>query len=205
MIEKKWLSVLVLFATLGCVGAHRFYVGKIATGLLRVIIVLGIVILFLSMVSTGIESGVNLLTNPSFWVGLLPMVNSSTLVSDIDIGPGRGSIFLIFILGFLAFHIIDTILVASGRFSDAKGNALAAPDAKDSYKWSSTVLFAMLWGLFGAHRFYVRKTGTGIIWFCTLGLWGVGALVDLIMIARGSFKDKDGNKIAVPRLECVES
>lgn len=53
-------------------------------------------------------------------------------------------------------------------------------------------LLCFLFGHFGVHRFFVGRTGTGILWLCTLGLLGIGTLVDLIMIIVGTFKDKDG-------------
>jgi TM2 domain-containing membrane protein YozV len=48
-------------------------------------------------------------------------------------------------------------------------------------------------GTLGIHRFYVGKIGTGILYLLTGGLFGIGWLVDVIMIAVGSFKDKAGN------------
>ena len=39
-----------------------------------------------------------------------------------------------------------------------------------------------LFGFTGAHRFYYGKQITGTIWFFTLGLLGVGWLVDLFLI-----------------------
>lgn len=42
----------------------------------------------------------------------------------------------------------------------------------------------LLWifGFTGAHRFYYGKPVSGTIWFCTLGLLGVGWLIDLFLI-----------------------
>lgn len=48
----------------------------------------------------------------------------------------------------------------------------------------SIVIGYVLWifGFMGAHRFYYGKPITGTIWFCTLGLLGVGWLIDLFLI-----------------------
>lgn len=54
------------------------------------------------------------------------------------------------------------------------------------------LLLCLFLGCFGVHRFYEGKIGTGILWLCTLGLAGVGTLVDLIMILCGKAKDKNG-------------
>jgi TM2 domain-containing membrane protein YozV len=48
----------------------------------------------------------------------------------------------------------------------------------------STLIGYVLWlfGFTGAHRFYFGKPITGTLWFCTLGLLGIGWVVDAFLI-----------------------
>ena len=59
---------------------------------------------------------------------------------------------------------------------------------------SRLVALLLCWflGVFGVHRFYVGKTGTGIVQLLTLGGLFVWALIDFVMIIVGSFTDADG-------------
>ena len=56
-------------------------------------------------------------------------------------------------------------------------------------------LLCFLFGVFGAHRFYVGKTKTAIIQLLTFGGLGIWAIIDLVLIITGSFTDAEGEKI----------
>jgi TM2 domain-containing membrane protein YozV len=54
------------------------------------------------------------------------------------------------------------------------------------------LILAIFFGGLGVHRFYVGKVGTGILMLITIGGFGIWWIVDIIMIAVGSFTDKAG-------------
>jgi hypothetical protein len=56
-------------------------------------------------------------------------------------------------------------------------------------------ILAIVLGVFGAHRFYVGKTGTGILMLLTVGGLGIWYLYDVIMVASGSFRDAEGRRV----------
>lgn len=57
---------------------------------------------------------------------------------------------------------------------------------------SKLVAFLLCWflGVWGVHRFYVGKIGTGILWLLTGGLCGIGTFIDLLRITFNGFPDK---------------
>lgn len=57
----------------------------------------------------------------------------------------------------------------------------AAVAGKMKNKWVAVALCFFL-GAFGAHKFYEGKIGMGILYIFTLGLCGIGVLVDLIVL-----------------------
>ncbi len=61
--------------------------------------------------------------------------------------------------------------------------------------WVTALLLCIFLGGIGAHRFYVGKIGTGILYLFTAGLLGIGWIVDLILILVGKFKDKEGKML----------
>lgn len=67
--------------------------------------------------------------------------------------------------------------------------------------WAA-LLLAWLLGVFGAHRFYVGKTGTAVtmlvlsLTFVGLIVTGIWTLVDMIIIITGNFEDQNGKKLS---------
>ena len=69
------------------------------------------------------------------------------------------------------------------------GNPNIVPGVSRKNKMTALILCIFLGG-FGAHKFYVGKVGMGIIYLITLGLFGIGWVIDIILIAMGSFRDE---------------
>lgn len=59
------------------------------------------------------------------------------------------------------------------------------------------LLLCFFVGVFGIHRFYVGKIGTGILQIITIGGLGIWTFVDFILIILGAFKDKEGRPVVV--------
>ncbi|MFV0411969.1 MAG: TM2 domain-containing protein [Oscillospiraceae bacterium] len=70
-----------------------------------------------------------------------------------------------------------------------------APVAASGKNRTVALVLCLFLGSLGLHRFYVGKVGTGIVWVVTLGIFGFGALVDLVTILAGNFKDFEGNSV----------
>lgn len=58
-----------------------------------------------------------------------------------------------------------------------------------------TLLLCIFLGFFGVHRFYLGRIGIGLLYLFTLGLFGYGWLIDIILAALGRIKDKQGNYV----------
>ncbi len=58
------------------------------------------------------------------------------------------------------------------------------------------LILCAIFGALGVHRFYAGKAGTGILYLFTGGLFGIGYVIDIILIALGRFRDGEGRRIS---------
>ena len=63
-------------------------------------------------------------------------------------------------------------------------SAIVPPQDVQNRKIASYLLWSGAFlGVFGLHRLYNGKITSGVIWMCTLGVFGIGQLVDLFLIS----------------------
>jgi len=59
----------------------------------------------------------------------------------------------------------------------------------------TALLLALFVGWLGAHRFYVNRPLSGLVWFVTLGFFGIGVIYDLVLISTGEFRDAEERRV----------
>lgn len=60
----------------------------------------------------------------------------------------------------------------------------------------TALILCIFLGFLGIHRFYTGSFLLGIIYFFTFGLFGIGVLIDFILILCNSYKDSNGKILA---------
>lgn len=78
-------------------------------------------------------------------------------------------------------------------FADDFINGLTNTRQESTKNRMTALLLCVFGGYFGLHHFYVGKIGMGILYFCTVGLFGVGWIVDIARIAGKNYTDSKGN------------
>ncbi len=66
------------------------------------------------------------------------------------------------------------------------------PNQPEQKSFLVAILLSIFVGSLGVDRFYLGYIGLGVLKLITLGGCGIWAIVDLILIATGSLKDKNG-------------
>lgn len=75
--------------------------------------------------------------------------------------------------------VINNSNVNSNTNTNTNGGVVVVGRQKN--KWVALLLCIFL-GVVGAHKFYEGKTGMGILYLFTMGLFGIGVLIDLIVL-----------------------
>ncbi|MCQ2789437.1 MAG: TM2 domain-containing protein [bacterium] len=86
----------------------------------------------------------------------------------------------------IIWAFIDYFMILFDKYTDSKGRKLSK-----EITIKSTALLTLLF----AHRFYVKKYISGLLFAFTLGGLGIWWLIDLVIILTGKFKDAEGNLI----------
>ncbi len=74
------------------------------------------------------------------------------------------------------------IVINNSNSANASATAtVGMPTGKKKSKWVCFLLWLFL-GLFGGHKFYDGKIGTGIVYIFTLGFLGIGWFIDFFRI-----------------------
>lgn len=72
-------------------------------------------------------------------------------------------------------------IIINNENTNINNNLNAALQKRVKNKWVSFCLCLFL-GFFGAHKFYEGKIGMGVLYLFTLGLFGIGWLIDIVLI-----------------------
>jgi hypothetical protein len=139
-------------------------------------------------------------------VCILIAVASAICMGNMNLQNDEYAVSLFFIIfPVMAFLVIAIIPAGTIVGHPSKPACPPAPPVSRPPQLAPGVSsFKRLWALLlcllpipGLQRFYVGKIGTGILWFLTGGIFGIGQLIDLIMIIVGQFKDRYGLPLVV--------
>ena len=84
---------------------------------------------------------------------------------------------------------INSTYDVENRYNSNRNNQINTSHEED---WYVCVLLCFFIGVFGAHRFYTGKTGSGILMLFTAGGLYIWWLIDFITILGGNFKNSKG-------------
>lgn len=88
--------------------------------------------------------------------------------------------------------VVNVINSNNNTNSNTNSNGMSFPQKS---RWAAFFL-CLFFGYLGAHKFYVGKTGMGLLYLFTLGLFGIGWTLDTLILLFGGSKDRWGRPLA---------
>ena len=82
---------------------------------------------------------------------------------------------------------MTVIIRKNGGYMPANYVTQTSDKSKSAVLWLCICL-----GFLGAHLFYVGRIGRGFLYALTAGMCGFGWIIDIFVIANGSFRDNVG-------------
>lgn len=99
-----------------------------------------------------------------------------------------------------SYQVMDDAAIRNAGFTDTTTEEQRLKN--ELAKYSTKNLFAcILLCLFHCHYFYVGRMGRGLLCLCTCNFLFVGMIIDLVIIACGKFKDKNGRLLSPMRIK----
>lgn len=173
--RQSRIDLLLIWVLFGWLGVHRFAAGRILTGLLFTLVI----ILF-----------------PFWW---LTLYLAGTRIFALP--PDQLKILAICPLGILIFWwFVDGILILFGGmrgFDNLKmRNWQTSFENPSPANRLTALILCFALGLFGAHRWYLRRPFSAFLMLITFGGIGIWYLIDHIWLLAGGFLDSRGRPVS---------
>ena len=187
-------GIMVLVAAgIGSFGSHDF-AGFVSLGVCSLMLS---VFCFFKSFGRRFISWYRYLIKPALLLTcLMAIVTASIIMGDIHHNKEDFLIALFFII-FPALMFFVIAFIPSRTFETPSQAYAAAMSQVSPFRRGIALILSgcAFFGVFGLHRFYVGKIGTGILWLFTFGFFGIGQFIDIIMILSGQFKDSYGRRV----------
>ena len=99
--------------------------------------------------------------------------------------------FMIFFKSVVSFLVLSILVFIVCKFLIKNNDNV---NNNEFLKKAINVLVVVFLGTLGIHKFIERKYGIGILYLCTLGIFGIGWLVDVVKSVR-SLMDLEKNNV----------